>query len=339
MPGRVFNSSLYRYGFNGKENDNEVKGEGNQQDYGMRIYDPRVGRFLSVDPLTKDYPMLTPYQFAGNKPIFALDLDGAEELPYWEKAESRNTAEHVGNFLYNSIGSLYNGVAGTWNTVVGYARTSANDGFVGVVNKLNSDYKNLKTAVVNGVTNTKASDFTNPENYWNAAEDFTGFLLTRKIVTNASTSKTFLNTENKVSTVNNVLKPVETQKILPNSTSKVAAAKQKLAVAAKGTQGNGIFIVSESGATISTSQSRMIESFTNAGFPTFQTQSPGIGFTLPNGNSVRAMQPSGGAPLRTSFENIKGHPVNIDGKTVNPPKGTTNTKQYVRDRTHITQTQ
>ncbi|MEZ2442984.1 RHS repeat-associated core domain-containing protein [Chitinophaga sp. RCC_12] len=46
----------YRYGFNGKENDNEVKGEGNQQDYGMRIYDPRLGRFLSVDPLTKGYP-------------------------------------------------------------------------------------------------------------------------------------------------------------------------------------------------------------------------------------------------------------------------------------------
>ena len=47
----------YKFGFNGKLNDNEVKGGlGNQQDYGMRIYDPRVGRFLSVDPLIKDYP-------------------------------------------------------------------------------------------------------------------------------------------------------------------------------------------------------------------------------------------------------------------------------------------
>ncbi|MVT12593.1 RHS repeat-associated core domain-containing protein [Chitinophaga tropicalis] len=70
---------LYRYGFNGKENDNEVKGDGNQQDYGFRIYDPRVGRFLSVDPLTKNYPWYTPYQFAGNKPIWATDLDGLEE--------------------------------------------------------------------------------------------------------------------------------------------------------------------------------------------------------------------------------------------------------------------
>ncbi|HWJ29919.1 MAG TPA: hypothetical protein VNS32_25490, partial [Flavisolibacter sp.] len=43
---------VYRYGFNGKENDDEVKGEGNQQDYGMRVYDTRLGKFLSVDPLT-----------------------------------------------------------------------------------------------------------------------------------------------------------------------------------------------------------------------------------------------------------------------------------------------
>jgi len=51
MPGRKFSSDgAYRYGLNGKENDNEVKGEGGQQDYGMRIYDPRLGKFLSVDP-------------------------------------------------------------------------------------------------------------------------------------------------------------------------------------------------------------------------------------------------------------------------------------------------
>ncbi|MFY0255170.1 RHS repeat domain-containing protein [Chitinophaga sp. 30R24] len=69
---------LYRYGFNGKENDNEVKGEGNEQDYGMRVYDPRIGKFLSVDPLTKSYPMLTPYQFGSNSPIENIDLDGME---------------------------------------------------------------------------------------------------------------------------------------------------------------------------------------------------------------------------------------------------------------------
>ena len=83
MPGRKFSTgSAYRYGFNGKENDNEVKGEGNQIDYGMRIYDPRLGRFLSVDPLFEDYPWYTPYQFAGNSPIVNIDLDGEEEKHY-----------------------------------------------------------------------------------------------------------------------------------------------------------------------------------------------------------------------------------------------------------------
>ena len=79
MPGRSYSAgNQYRYGFNGKENDSEVKGEGNQQDYGMRIYDPRLGRFLSVDPLTKKYAMLTPYQFASNSPVASIDLDGLE---------------------------------------------------------------------------------------------------------------------------------------------------------------------------------------------------------------------------------------------------------------------
>jgi len=79
MPERKFSAGTsYRYGFNGKENDDDIKGEGNQQDYGMRINDPRLGRFLSVDPVTSKYPELTPYQFASNRPIDGIDLDGLE---------------------------------------------------------------------------------------------------------------------------------------------------------------------------------------------------------------------------------------------------------------------
>ncbi len=59
-----------------------MKGAGNQQDYGMRIYDTRLGRFLSVDPLMKEYPELTPYQFASNTPIQGIDLDGEEVFHY-----------------------------------------------------------------------------------------------------------------------------------------------------------------------------------------------------------------------------------------------------------------
>ena len=82
MPGRTFNSTDYRYGFNGKEKDDEVKGSGNSYDFGARIYDPRIGRFLSIDPLIKSYPWYTPYQFAGNSPISKIDQDGEHETYY-----------------------------------------------------------------------------------------------------------------------------------------------------------------------------------------------------------------------------------------------------------------
>lgn len=79
MPGRSYsNGSEYRYGFNGKEKDAETT----TQDYGMRIYDARLGRFLSVDPLIKNYPMLTPYQFSSNRPIDGIDMDGMEYLSF-----------------------------------------------------------------------------------------------------------------------------------------------------------------------------------------------------------------------------------------------------------------
>jgi RHS repeat-associated protein len=50
MPGREMRRGDYRFGFNGKESDDEVSGQGNQYDYGFRVYNPRIGRFLSVDP-------------------------------------------------------------------------------------------------------------------------------------------------------------------------------------------------------------------------------------------------------------------------------------------------
>ena len=76
--GRKYNTEKYRFGFNGKENDGDWGSE-MMQDYGFRVYSPSICRFLSVDPLTASYPWYTPYQFAGNMPIWAIDLDGGEQ--------------------------------------------------------------------------------------------------------------------------------------------------------------------------------------------------------------------------------------------------------------------
>ena len=96
MPGRKYSGgSGYRYGFNGKENDQDIAPS--VQDYGLRIYDARLSRFLSVDPLTYSYPWYTPYQFAGNSPIANIDLDGGEPKPSTtgtEEGQKDNTSEY-----------------------------------------------------------------------------------------------------------------------------------------------------------------------------------------------------------------------------------------------------
>jgi len=77
MPGRSYTSgnTSYRFGFNGKELDKEVI----QYDYGFRIYDARLGRFKSVDPLREKYPWNSTYAFAENDVIRSIDLDGLEK--------------------------------------------------------------------------------------------------------------------------------------------------------------------------------------------------------------------------------------------------------------------
>ncbi len=53
------------------------------QDYGARWYNKALGRFIMQDPLIvgqKKYPWYSSYQFAGNKPTVAIDLDGKEDI-------------------------------------------------------------------------------------------------------------------------------------------------------------------------------------------------------------------------------------------------------------------
>ncbi|HPH37715.1 MAG TPA: RHS repeat-associated core domain-containing protein, partial [Sediminibacterium sp.] len=85
MPQRSMSSGSYRYGFNGKENDNEVKGNGNHLDYGARVYDSRLGRWFSVDKIIK--PSFSSYQFAKGNPINFIDPDGNDEIHFYYKLQ------------------------------------------------------------------------------------------------------------------------------------------------------------------------------------------------------------------------------------------------------------
>jgi RHS repeat-associated protein len=70
----------YRFGFNGMQKDNEVNGEGNSLDFKFRVYDSRLGKFLSIDPLRKSYPWNSCYAFAENDVISCIDLEGLERF-------------------------------------------------------------------------------------------------------------------------------------------------------------------------------------------------------------------------------------------------------------------
>jgi RHS repeat-associated protein len=75
----------YRYGFNGMEKDEEVKGNGNSLDFGARIYDSRLGRMLGIDPLTQAFPSENPYLFSGGNPIAMVDEEGEKKTYYITK--------------------------------------------------------------------------------------------------------------------------------------------------------------------------------------------------------------------------------------------------------------
>lgn len=78
----------YRFGFNGQEKVNEWAGIGNFMEFSERGQDTRTGRFITYDPLAKQYPWNSPYAFAENRPIDGIDLEGREFLWFGvEKAE------------------------------------------------------------------------------------------------------------------------------------------------------------------------------------------------------------------------------------------------------------
>ena len=72
----------YRFSFQGQEGDDEVAGTGNSYAFKYRMHDARLGRFLSVDPLSSSYPWNSTYAFAENRVIDGIDLEGGEWIHY-----------------------------------------------------------------------------------------------------------------------------------------------------------------------------------------------------------------------------------------------------------------
>lgn len=71
MPGRVFNSDKYRYGFNGQEKSNEIAGEGNHNTAEFWEYDPRIAKRWNMDPRPKVWE--SPFATFSNNPVSFSD--------------------------------------------------------------------------------------------------------------------------------------------------------------------------------------------------------------------------------------------------------------------------
>jgi len=76
------------------ERDDEVKGIANSYDFGARVHDPRLGKFLSVDPKFKDYAWHSTYTYAANNPIYMVDENGEGPID-WLKL----TGQKLGNLF------------------------------------------------------------------------------------------------------------------------------------------------------------------------------------------------------------------------------------------------
>ena len=99
--------SSYRYGFQGQEDDPELKGSGNSTNYKYRMHDPRIGRFFAVDPLAAKYPYYTPYSFSGNEVTNAVELEGLEPKRNIDQQTGNVTPDPAIDIDHNSsVGSM-----------------------------------------------------------------------------------------------------------------------------------------------------------------------------------------------------------------------------------------
>ncbi len=93
----------YRYGFQGQEMDDEIKGQGNSVNYAFRMHDSRVGRFFTRDPLASSFSYNSPYSFSENRVIDGIELEGLE---WYYTADGT----FIGNFGDNSEIRVINSV-------------------------------------------------------------------------------------------------------------------------------------------------------------------------------------------------------------------------------------
>jgi len=128
MPGRSGGKD-YRHGFNGMERDDEVKGTANSLDFGARIYDPRLGRWLSVDPFWKQYSNLSPYAAFANCPILLIDPNGKEIINAATDPEQQARVDAAIELLKQTLPEFFEYMNSLHLSTQGKILTPGDDGY------------------------------------------------------------------------------------------------------------------------------------------------------------------------------------------------------------------
>ena len=165
--GSLKNNNLY--------NDKEINEDAdlNWYDYGFRSYDPQIGRFPQLDPLTDDYPQLTPYQYASCDPIDNIDVDGLEgtsalfatltasEKSYEFVASSTKTVVKAlgkvaldGNTITQGLKALGSAIVESAKDVISFAASAGNAALTNNIGGVGRSHPNT----IAGVAGAKTGD-------------------------------------------------------------------------------------------------------------------------------------------------------------------------------------
>ena len=108
MPGRDLpfdpDGEEYRYAYNGMEQDGEVSGDGNSYTTEFRQYDPRLGRWKSLDPLMAKFPWMSPYVAFDDNPVVNVD-----PLGLWSEKKANRKAERMERNGFENVSVVRSG--------------------------------------------------------------------------------------------------------------------------------------------------------------------------------------------------------------------------------------
>jgi len=156
MSNRQWNdpNSKYKYGFNGKEKDDDINVNGGDYDFGARIYDSRLGRFLSLDPLFSKNLHYSTYSFSANSPIMLIDAMGMDPVvpPNWWQGTN-----YVGGFLAGIVDGAWEAGNAAYDLVYSFNPLYPLF-YTSRASKVRSDYYDMTKLVVKLFTDNKLRD-------------------------------------------------------------------------------------------------------------------------------------------------------------------------------------